>query len=216
MSARPSPRTSPRAPTSPSRPRLCFRRLEFSTRWSTSTIHRLRGVSHRRRRRHRAQARRRTGRRGRRHRRPLGPRPPGPQGPRPRARRHRTTEMVVNQAQPERTRDRAIWIVRLATFGGVASALGLTWLFSDLAQAYFSGQPAAPRASVPPRLPVEAAPVQKAPTVVQTVVHHPYQGGSTAPAPAGTAPRPPAAAPAAAPPPPPPAPICHSTPSKPC
>jgi hypothetical protein len=120
----------------------------------------------------------------------------------------------MNQ-QPERTRDRAIWIVRLATFGGVVSALGLTWLFSDLAQAYFSGKPAAPTAAVPPKLPAEAAPVQKAPTVVQTVVHHPYQG-STAPAPAGTAPRPPAQGPAAAPPPPPPAPVCHSTPSKPC
>lgn len=114
-----------------------------------------------------------------------------------------------------RTRDRAIWIVRLATFGGVASALGLTWLFSDLAQAYFSGKPGPIAAVVPPKLPVEAAPVQKAPTVIQTVVHHPYQGGSRAPAPAGTAPRPPAQGPAPAPPPPPP-PVCHSTPSKPC
>jgi hypothetical protein len=114
-----------------------------------------------------------------------------------------------------RTRDRAIWIVRLATFGGVVSALGLTWLFSDLAQAYFSGKPAPTAAVVPPKLQVEAAPVQKPPTVVQTVVHHPYQGGSRPPAPAGAAPRPPAQGPAAAPPPPPP-PVCHSTPSKPC
>lgn len=116
--------------------------------------------------------------------------------------------------QPGRTRDRAIWIVRLATIAGAAGALGLTWLFSDMAQAYFSGKPGA-IASVPPKVPVEPAPVQKAPTVVQTVVHHPYQGGSVAPAPAGTAPRPPAQGPAAAPPPPPP-PVCHSTPSKPC
>ena len=116
--------------------------------------------------------------------------------------------------QPQRTRDRAIWIVRLATLGGVASAVGLTWIFADLAQAYFSGKPALAE-SMPPKVPVEAVPVQKAPTVVQTVVHHPYQGGSTAPAPGGSAPRPPAQAPAAAPPPPPP-PVCHSTPSKPC
>jgi hypothetical protein len=114
-----------------------------------------------------------------------------------------------------RTRDRAIWIVRLATFGGVASALGLTWLFSDLAQAYFSGKPGPTAAVVPPKLPVEAAPVQKPPTVIQTVVHHPYQGGSRPPAPVGAAPRPPAQGPAPAPPPPPP-PVCHSTPSKPC
>jgi hypothetical protein len=115
---------------------------------------------------------------------------------------------------PEQTRDLAIWIVRLATFGGVASALGLTWLFSDMAQAYFSGQPAPTSPSIPPKVPIEAVPVQKAPPVVQTVVHHPYQG-SRAPAPAGSAPRPPAQGPAAAPPPPPP-PVCHSTPSKPC
>jgi len=114
-----------------------------------------------------------------------------------------------------RTRDRAIWIVRLATFGGVVSALGLTWFFSDLAEAYFSGKPALKAAVVPPKVPVEAAPIQKPPPVIQTVVHHPYQGGSTAPAPAGAAPRPPVQGPAAAPPPPPP-PVCHSTPSKPC
>jgi hypothetical protein len=120
----------------------------------------------------------------------------------------------MNQ-QPARTRDRAIWIVRLATFGGVVSALGLTWFFSDLAQAYFSGKPALKAAVAPPKVPVESAPVQKPPPVIQTVVHHPYQGGSTATAPGGAAPRPPAQGPAAAPPPPPP-PVCHSTPSKPC
>jgi hypothetical protein len=205
------PRSRPtwrRSPTSRSRLRPCSRRWACSTRWSTSTIHHLRGGLLRPHHHpSRAQARRRTG--------PLGRRRPIPQGRRPRARHHLTTEVVVNRAQPQRTRDRAIWIVRLATFGGVAGALGLTWLFSDLAQAYFSGQAATPKAGVPPKLPLEAVPVQKAPTVVQTVVHHPYQGGSTAPAPAGTAPRPPAQAPAAAPP-PPPAPVCHSTPSKPC
>jgi hypothetical protein len=111
------------------------------------------------------------------------------------------------------TRDRAIWFVRLATFGGAASALGLTWLFSGMAEAYFSGKPAPAPVPVPPVVPVAPAPVQQPPAVIQTVVHHPYQGGSKAPAPA--APRPPAGAPAAAPPPPPP-PVCHSTPSKPC
>jgi hypothetical protein len=118
------------------------------------------------------------------------------------------------------TRDRAIWFVRLSTFGGVVGALGLSWLFGDMAQAYFSGQPAPKPVALPPVVPVAAAPVQKPPTVIQSVVHHPYQGGSRAPAPAaGAAPRPPGAAPAPAPaaaPPPPPAPVCHSTPSKPC
>jgi hypothetical protein len=109
----------------------------------------------------------------------------------------------------EATRDRAILIVRLATFGGLASALGLTWLFTNLAESYFSGkQPAAP---LPPTVPVAAAPVQAAPPVIQTVVHHP----GYAPSSGGAAPRPPAQGPAAAPP-PPPAPVCHSTPSKPC
>src|SRR4029077_7961802 len=163
-----------------------------------STTRRLPGASLRRHHPSRAQARRRAGPRGRRRPAPQGRRHPAshgrrrpaPQGPPLRARHCPTTEMAVNEAQPERTRDRAIWIVRLATFGGIASALGLTWLFSDLAQAYFSGQQTAPRAFVPPPFPVAAGPGQKAPTVVQTGVHHPYQGGSTAPAPAGTAPRP--------------------------
>lgn len=115
------------------------------------------------------------------------------------------------------TRDRAIWFVRLGTLGGLVSALGLSWLFADMAQAYFSGQPAPKPAPLPPVVPVAAIPVQKPPTVIQSVVHHPYQGGSRAPA----APRPPAAgapapAGAGAAPPPPPAPVCHSTPSKPC
>jgi hypothetical protein len=109
----------------------------------------------------------------------------------------------------EATRDRAILIVRLATFGGLASALGLTWLFSNLAESYFSGK--SPAAPLPPTIPVAAAPVQKAPPVIETVVHHvgypPSAGGS--------APRPPSKGPAAAPP-PPPAPACVSTPSKPC
>lgn len=109
----------------------------------------------------------------------------------------------------EATRDRAIWIVRLATLGGAAGALGLTWLFSGMAEAYFSGKPPAPPA--PPAVPVAAAPVQKPAPVITSVVHHPYQPGATS----GTAPRPPARAPGAAPPPPPP-PACHSTPSKPC
>jgi len=117
---------------------------------------------------------------------------------------------------PHAARDRAIWIVRLATFGGVVSTVGLSWLFADLAQGYFSGKP--PPAQSPPKppaVPVAAAPVQQPPPIVQTIVHHPYQGGARAPAPAGAAPRPPAQGPAPAPAPPPP-PVCHSTPSKPC
>ncbi len=114
-----------------------------------------------------------------------------------------------------RTRDRAIWAVRLATTGGAVAALGLTWVFSNLAASFFSGKPVAAQPSpTPPRVPVAAAPVQAPPTVIQTVVHHPYSG-RVAPAPAGGAPQPPGQAPAPAPPPPPP-PVCHSTPSKPC
>jgi hypothetical protein len=122
------------------------------------------------------------------------------------------------QTSEQTTRDRAIWFVRLGTFAGAACALGLSWTFSNLSLAYFSGKPPAPTPVVVPVVPSAAAPVQKPPTVIQTVVRHPYQGGSAggyAPAPAGSAPRPPGAAPAPAPPPPPP-PACHSTPSKPC
>jgi hypothetical protein len=115
----------------------------------------------------------------------------------------------------EATRDRAILIGRLSTVGGAAGALGLTWLFSNLSAAYFSGKPPVPAVTPPPAIPVAAAPVQKPPTVIQTVVHHPYSGGTgTVRAPSATAPRPPAQGPAPAPP--PPAPVCHSTPSKPC
>ncbi|HUZ88096.1 MAG TPA: hypothetical protein VNF26_14210 [Candidatus Baltobacterales bacterium] len=109
------------------------------------------------------------------------------------------------------TRDRALWIVRLGTLGGVVSALGLSWLFSGLAQAYFSGKLPAPPSSVTATVPVAAAPVQTTPTVVQTVVHVPYG----APAPSGSTPGPPSQGPAAAPQPAPP-PVCYSTPSKPC
>jgi len=121
-------------------------------------------------------------------------------------------EPVVAQKRDQSTRDRAIWIVRIATLGGLTTALGLTWGFSSLAEAYFSGKQPAPPA--PPTVPVAAAPVQAVRQVITTVVHHPYSGGyvgtssggSTAPAAGGSAP-------AAAPPPPP---ACHSTPSKPC
>jgi hypothetical protein len=110
------------------------------------------------------------------------------------------------------TRDRAIWIVRGATIGGLAGAMGLTWGFSNLAEAYFSGKQPAPPA--PPTVPVAAVPVQGHRAVITTVVHVPYggtatSGGSSAPA-ASTG-----GAPAAAPAPPPP-PACVSTPSKPC
>jgi hypothetical protein len=117
----------------------------------------------------------------------------------------------MDRRPEEATRDRAILVVRLATLGGAAGALGMTWLFSNLAATYFSGK--VPVAAAPPEVPVAAAPVQKPPPVVQTIVHHPYRPGSNPSG--GTAPRPPAKGPAAAPPPPPP-PVCHSTPSKPC
>ena len=108
---------------------------------------------------------------------------------------------LTDQRSERAMRDRAIWIVRLATFGGVASAVGLSWVFAD----------------APPVVPVAAAPIQRPRTVIQKVVHHPYQPGSVAYAPAAgaAAPRPPSQGPGPAPKPPPP-PVCHSTPSKPC
>jgi hypothetical protein len=112
-------------------------------------------------------------------------------------------------------RNRAILIVRGVTLGGAFSALGLTWLFSNMAEAYFSGKP--PNPQPPPKVPVSTAPVQQPPTVITTIVHHPASAAPPArsgPAPA-PAPRPPAQGPAAPPAPPPP-PVCHSTPSKPC
>jgi hypothetical protein len=114
------------------------------------------------------------------------------------------------------TRNKAILIVRAATFGGAVGALAITWLFSNLAEAYFSGKPVTAHAPPPPKVPVAAVPQQAPPTVIKTVVHHPSSGRSGAPAPvSGPAPRPPAQGPAPAPPPPPP-PVCHSTPSHPC
>ncbi|HEY4887837.1 MAG TPA: hypothetical protein VIJ58_04560 [Candidatus Dormibacteraeota bacterium] len=125
------------------------------------------------------------------------------------------TEGQLTDKKPEQVvRDRAIWVVRLAAFGGAAGALGLSWLFGGLAEAYFSGKsPTALAPSAPAEVPVEGAPVQQPPTVVQQVVRHPY--GSQAPAAAGSAPRAPGQAPAPALA-PPPAPVCNSTPSKPC
>jgi hypothetical protein len=117
----------------------------------------------------------------------------------------------VDRSFEQTARDRAILIVRLATFGGVASALGLSWLFSNMAEAYFSGKPPAPTAAAPPEVPVAAAPVQKAPTVVQKVVHH----SGWPPGTAGSGPRPPNQGPGAALL-APPRPVCHSTPSAPC
>ena len=144
------------------------------------------------------------------------------------------------------SRDKAIWVVRLATFGGAVSALGVTWVFSNLAEAYFSGKPVVAHVAPPPTVPVAAVPVQAPRPVVTTVVHHaaagqassgggyapapaqggapaPAQGGAPAPAPAPGAPAPaPAPAPQppvqapAPPPPPPPPPACISTPSHPC
>lgn len=116
----------------------------------------------------------------------------------------------MSRPPEQATRDRAIWLVRLVTVGGVGGALGLTWAFSALAEMFFSGRPPAP--PPPPVLPLQAAPAQAAPAVIVTIVHHPYKPGQ-APS-GGSAPRPPAARPAPAPP--PPAVVCHSTPSKPC
>jgi|SRR5579864_3231971 len=117
------------------------------------------------------------------------------------------------KSQEQSVRNRAIWIVRLVTFGGVAGALGVTWGFANLADAYFSGKPPAP--PTPPAIPKQATPVQKAPPVTTTIVHHPYQPGAGTSGGGGSAPAPPAQGPAAPPPPPPPV-VCHSTPSKPC
>lgn len=108
------------------------------------------------------------------------------------------------------TRDRAILVVRLATAAAVALAVGFAWLFSNLAEAFFSGKP--PAVPPPPQVPVAKAPAQTPRTVVQTVVHHPY---NSRPGSGANAPRPPSSGPAAAPPPAPP-PACHSTPTKPC
>jgi len=109
----------------------------------------------------------------------------------------------------ERTRDRAVLIVRLATLGAIVVATGMSWAFGNLAEAFFSGKTAAPPG--PPQVPVAKAPVQAAPPVVTTVVHHPYgtRTGST------SGPQPPSTKPGPAPAPPPP-PVCHSTPSHPC
>ena len=109
------------------------------------------------------------------------------------------------------TRDRAIWLVRLVTLGAVGGAVGASWGLGALAEAYFSGRPPAPPPA--PNIPRHAAPVQKAPEVIVSVVHHPYRPGQQPPS--GSNPRPPSQAPGAPPPPPPPA-ACHSTPSKPC
>lgn len=114
---------------------------------------------------------------------------------------------------PRRSRNRALWLVRLATAGSVAAALGVTWAFGNLAEAFFSGKSPAPPA--PPDVPNAAAPVQSQRPVAVTIVQHPAQPptGATAPQPPAQNPAPPAAAPPPAPPPPP---VCHSTPSKPC
>src|ERR1700730_3108149 len=105
------------------------------------------------------------------------------------------------ERRPEQTPgDRAILIARLATFTGAVVSLGLTWLFSNLAAAYFSGKPVAAVAVKTPPVPAAAAPTQKPPAGARTSDPQPSRGGSV-PAPGGSAPRPPAQGPAAAPPP---------------
>jgi hypothetical protein len=114
--------------------------------------------------------------------------------------------------RPEQViRDRAINVVRLATLSGSLSAIGLTWLFSNLAIEYFSGKPAAAHVTPPSPVPALAEPVQSPPSVIVKVVHRQASLPASGAAPA---PRPPAQGPAPAPPAPPP--VCHSTPSKPC
>lgn len=108
-----------------------------------------------------------------------------------------------------RSRNRALWLVRLVTAASVTAALGLTWGFGVLAEAFFSGKPAPPPA--PPKIPTAATPVQAQRPVVVTIVQH----AGPPPSSTSTAPQAPGSAPAAAPA-PPPAPVCHSTPSKPC
>jgi hypothetical protein len=115
----------------------------------------------------------------------------------------------MEEPQLKRSRNRAIWTVRLLTMAGVGGALGLTWGFANLADAYFSGKLPVPPS--PPNIPKLAAPVQKPPPVITTIVHHhgSATGSSSGP------PRPPTSAPGAPPAPPAP-PVCQSTPSKPC
>jgi hypothetical protein len=133
------------------------------------------------------------------------------------------------------TRDRALRLVRLATFGGLGGAVGLSGAFSVAAALTFSGKPVAATlrpTPAPPQVPMAANPVQApppTPVVVQQVVHQPAAAYSATGSRLASGPRPPAQAPAAlggpaaaapvglpAPPPPPPAPVCHSTPSAPC
>jgi hypothetical protein len=115
----------------------------------------------------------------------------------------------MEEPELKRSRTRAIWTVRIATLAGVGGALGLTWGFGNLAEAYFSGKP--PASPPPPSVPKLAAPVQHPPPVITTIVHH----KASQPGSSRTAPQPPSSGPAPAPAPPPP-PACHSTPSKPC
>lgn len=105
---------------------------------------------------------------------------------------------VVEARSEERIRDRALWFVRLATASAVALAVGLTWLFANAAEAYFSGR--AP-ASVVPKIPVQPTPVQSPRPVVTKIVHGPAPPGQAPVYTGGAAPRPPA---------------CVSTPSHPC
>src|ERR1035437_6003713 len=120
------------------------------------------------------------------------------------------------------TRDRALQLVRRATLGGVATALGLSGIFTAVAAHTFPGQPVAkPLPRVGPAVPVAAGAAQGAPTnpvVIADVRHLPGQGSGGPPVvSSGTLPRGPGQAPVAAPAfPPAPAPVCHSTPSHPC
>jgi hypothetical protein len=121
----------------------------------------------------------------------------------------------MQHTQAVRTRNRAIFGIRAWTVTAILGSLGLTWLFAQLAEDFFSGKTVAQQPV--PNVPQQQAPVQQAPQVIQKVIHK----AGTAPIVIGTAPRPPASGPAAGPAPAPapapaPPPPCHSTPSKPC
>ena len=66
------------------------------------------------------------------------------------------------------TRNRAINGIRAGTIAAIVGSLGLSWMFATLAEQYFSGKPVAAPVPQVPSLPT---PVQKAPTVIKTVVH---------------------------------------------
>ena len=115
-----------------------------------------------------------------------------------------------------RTRDRSLRFLRRATVGGAGAALGVSGIFSVVAAQTYSGTSTTTTSAVAvPSVPIAPAPIQVAPPtpiVITEVIHHPGQGTTRV----SSGPRPPGQAPAPAAYPAPPAPVCHSTPSRPC